>query len=86
MNKGDNKMNTIEQLKEKLIELANTAKLVRITILDSKGDENRHTGRIYLSPDNGAGFNLFETNCIDMPFKAEDIIRLSVMTDVWSKE
>ncbi len=73
-------MNIIEQ---HLVKLSNTSTLAQITILDNQGDEDWHTGRIYLRPEDNGSFRIFETDGINMLFKPENIVRLKKMTEVY---
>ncbi len=76
-------MSTITQ---KLTKLANNANLSMIVILDSEGNEEWHTGRIYLRQYDNGKFHIFAGIGVDMLFKAEDVIRLETMTEIYNKE
>ncbi len=75
-----------ETITEKLTKLANNANLSLIVILDSQGNEEWHTGRIYLRQYDDGKFHIFATNGVDMLFKAEDVIRLETMIEIFDKE
>ncbi len=80
------KINKNETITETLTKLANNANLSLIVLLDSKGNEEWHTGRIYLRQYDDGKFNIFATNSVDLLFKAEDVIRLETMTEIFDKE
>ncbi len=78
-------INKTEVITEKLLKLSRTRTLVKIVIKDSAGDECQYDGVIQYHINDGFIFTIFATKMLSKEFNAEDVERLSVMTEVWVK-
>ncbi len=76
-------MKTLEELNQKLIDLSNTQGLVKLVLRNNRAFGLFTEGRICYIPTLDNNFSLFQRDFPDIPFKLEDVIKLSVMTEIW---
>ncbi len=83
-----NNLKEVNNLKEKLIELANKGNIIGVEVIDREsriGGVNYYFGKLVYIPTNDFTIVLTGCCCMSVTIILKDVVKILVTTDVWQK-